>query len=238
MHVTNQHTLAPKPIDQSKYKPHCKPEEWTYLLDLNSSKWLFFEIAQPAKPWPGIFKEMCPLTPNQCLWAIHHVEQHGGQIELYLTDGTRSTYDAPYVGLVFDQTGYTGYGLGSPFTEDLETELEQYKGVKPSTILTQLHDIFKRYTQHRCTVLRHPDTVSGTAVVPDYWGKPVKFHWTEDYSDVIIEYPDTGLEDGYLESIPYSDPRPAVLDAVRKYGSDDARDMNAYEQRLWASARA
>lgn len=244
-YIPQQHALQPKPREESKYKPHCKPEEWDNPMDLNSAHWLFFEIDPPQQPWPAAFQEMCPLTPNQCIWALHHLKQHGGRIELYLTDKTRSTYDAPYVGLIFDQNGYEGHGLGSPHTEDLENEIQALTGKPVDQAMAQLHDIFKRYTQHRTLVLHHPDEVSGTTVIPDWYGKPVKFHWTEGYSDVVIEYPATGLEPRRLDTVPYPDARPenerdpriAMLDAVSEYGTDDARDMNPWEIRLWTQAR-
>jgi len=43
-------------------------------------------------------------------------------------------------------------------------------------------------SRSRITRFEHPDTVSGTTVIPDCFGKPVRFHWTEGYSDVVVEY--------------------------------------------------
>jgi len=222
-------------------------------IDLGSAEWLFFQIDAPVcddvksgKPFHPIFQEMQPIAPCQAIWAIHHTLEHGGYIELYLQDDTcyEPTKGTPYVGLCFKDGAYSGFGLGSDETAELENVMNGLKGKKITEpgVRERLHEIFKHYTKRRVTVQHHPDGVSGTTVIPDYFNKSVRFHWTEGYTDVVIEYPNTGLEPRRLDTIPYpgptSDPRADLLNAVSEYGADEARAMHIWEPNIWARARA
>lgn len=89
--------------------------------------WLFLEIEPPTQPWPFDSGDMVELTTDQCVQAVEHAQQHGGIVELYLADKPLSE-DIPYVGLLFDKTGYRGYGLGSSVTEGLERYMAGYIG--------------------------------------------------------------------------------------------------------------
>lgn len=222
-------------------------------IDLGSSDWLFLQIDAPicddvksGKPFHPIFQEMQPIAPSQAIWAIYHTLEHGGYIELYLQDDScyAPPKGTPYIGLCFENGAFTGYGLGSDETAELEAVMDGLKGKKITEdgVRERLHAIFKHYTKRRITVLHHPDDVSGTTVIPDYFNKPVRFHWTEGHTDVVIEHPNTGLEPRRLDSIPYparpGDPMADLLDAVSEYGADDARPMHVWEASIWAQARA
>lgn len=90
-------------------------------------QWRFFEIEAGDKE-PIAQGDLTPITPEQCVEAIQQTRDHGGKIELYLTNEPWDG-DAPLVGLVFEKGQYVNFGLGSDETGDLQKLCEtQYKG--------------------------------------------------------------------------------------------------------------
>lgn len=88
-------------------------------------KWKFFEIEGGVRPQR--FSEMQTLTVEEAVEAVAHTALFGGKIELYLDDEDPAK-GCPLVGLVFDGGVYTGHGLGSDETEELEGMLSLVAG--------------------------------------------------------------------------------------------------------------